>query len=739
MEDRMLRTTRRHLNPMAAALTIVFVLNLYLISHVQAQARDFDNGSDSAASFDTGWPDVHFADSNAPARSLTSDDGFDASESFAGETDSGLGDLDELLNVNIEQLSQTDVVVPGFSEEVSTVAREESTVGRSPAAVYVITGEMIRRSGYRSIPESLRLAPGVQVAKLDSNKWSISIRGFNGRFSNKLLVQIDGRSVYTPLFAGVFWDVQDVLLEDVDRIEVIRGPGASLWGSNAVNGIINVITKNAHETRGLFVEGGGGNQRDFGSARIGGRKGKVSWRTYGKWFDRGAGFSPDGNPNDDWEIGRAGFRTDWKASCCDTVTVQGDYYDGTAGQTQQILSPTAPFSAVSPSEHEVAGGNALFRWSRKINDQSDWSFQAYYDRTERYITEVGFGEDRDTVDLDFQYRFPWRQDHSVIVGAGYRNTRDQIDNSSFQIMFRPDSRSADTFNTYVQDQITLRDDLLFLTIGSKFSWNDYTGFEIQPTARVLYTPSKRRSIWASVSRAVRTPSRAEDDIYLLSDPRTAPVNPTFALVLGNRGIESEQLLAWEMGVRSSPIDELFWDLALFYHQYDDLTSVGSGTPGIDPISGEFVLPLPFINGVEGDGYGFELASTAMMLDNWTLRSGYSYLRVDLDANSEVFDVVQGTQGDPRNQFFFHSSWDIGCNWELDLIGRYVDVLRLADTPSYFELDSRIGWSFNDNVELSLVGRNLLDGSHKEFGSDTATGTQFSEVRRELYGVIALRY
>ena len=669
------------------------------------------------------------------------DMGFNDLSADASQTgeDADLGDLDDLLNTDIEQLGKTDVIVPGFSEEVSTVAREESTVGRSPAAVYVITGEMIRRSGYRSIAECLRLAPGVQVAKLDANKWSISIRGFNGRFSNKLLVQIDGRSVYTPLFAGVFWDVQDVLLEDVDRIEVIRGPGASLWGSNAVNGIINVITKSARETRGVFVEGGAGDERDFGSARIGGRRGKMSWRTYGKWFDRDAGFAADGNENDDWEIGRGGFRTDWNPTCCDTVTFQGDYYNGSAGQTQAIISPVAPFQTIEPSEHDLSGGNVLLRWTRTIDDQTNWTFQTYYDRTERFISGVNFGEDRDTVDLDFQVRFPWCQYHSVIWGIGYRNTYDRIDNSGFQMNFLPSSLSLDIFNTYIQDQITLYDDLLYLTLGSKFSWNDFTGFEIQPTARLLYTPSKRETLWASVSRAVRTPSRAEDGIRLIDNPSTTPVNPSFPIFLGNQGVVAEELLAWELGMRSAPMDELFWDIALFYHQYDNLVSISSGTPGVDPITGEFVLPGIFGNGVEGSGYGFELAATAQMLENWSLRSGYSFLRIDLDQGPDVLDAIQGAEGDPRNQFFCHSSWDIGCNWEFDLIGRYVDVLRNEDVDSYFELDARIGWNLGKGLEASLVGRNLLDSSHPEFGRDRETGTRATEVQRELYGVITWRY
>ena len=642
-------------------------------------------------------------------------------------------DILSLAEESLESLAVKDVVVPQMDSVVSTVSRTESTVGRSAAAVYVLTNEMIRRSGARSVPDALRLVPGVQVARINANTYAISIRGFNQQFANKLLVQIDGRTVYTPLFAGVFWGVQDVLLEDVERIEIIRGPGATVWGANAVNGVINVITKRANDTQGLFVEGGGGNERGFASARIGGQSGNFSWRTYGKWFDRDAGLSLMGNASDDWQMGRFGFRTDWQPNCCDTITFQGDYYDGDAGQFQVIPTPVFPFVQAGPENQRLSGGNALVRWSRQIDDDSDWSLQFYYDRTERTFEGTGFRENLDTVDVDFQHRFGWRDYHSTIWGFGYRNTQDKILNT-FHQRFLPTDRADDRFSFFVQDKMTLLDDLLYFTVGSKFFWNDYTGSEIQPTARLLYTPSERRSIWASVSRAVRVPSRAEDDVHLLTPPTNVPVFPTFSAVQGNRDIESEQLLSWEMGMREASTDDFYWDLAIFYNQYKDLTTIMPGIPGLDPISGVFASPQNLVNGQEAETYGFELASTWQVNRCWTMRGAYSFLRIDLSTGRT------NAEGDsPRNQLFIHSSWDLGCDWEFDLIGRYVDTLSTDPIPSYFEMDTRLAWRPADGFEFAVVGRNLLDRAHPEFANNAFTGLFATQMQREVYGMVTLRY
>ena len=649
-------------------------------------------------------------------------------------------DFDKLLDAPIQRLAQTDVVVPVFNEQVTTVARQESTVGRSPAAVYVLTSDMIRRSGARTLPDALRLVPGANVAQLNSSSWAISIRGFQNQFANKMLVQIDGRTVYTPLFGGVFWDVQDVLLEDVERIEVIRGPGATVWGANAVNGIINVITKSAKETQGIFIEAGGGNQRGFSSTRYGSRSKNLAWRVYGKWFERDAGLAMLSSPaSDDWRSVRGGFRMDWTPNDRDTVTFQGDVYDGTAGRFRVGATPVPPtFVSRRSGDQRISGGNTLVRWTRKLGEKSDFSLQFYYDRTERAFRVLGNREHRDTIDLDFQHRLPFGDRHQMIWGAGYRNNSDRF-RRGFQLQFIPDERKTNVYSAFVQDQMTLVSDRLFLTVGSKFSHNDFTGAEIQPTARLLYTPSQRQSLWASVSRAVRIPTRSDDDMRLLQLPiNIGPMFPVFPLILGNRGFDSEELLAWEAGMRSAPTDDFFWDVAAFFNQYRKLRTGTAGLPTIDPMTGLLVIRQVIQNGASADTYGFELSGTWKVTRKWTLRGAYSYLRMDVDAGPGSFPAPATTESEsPRNQFFLQSSWDLGSDWQFDLIGRYVDVV--TQTPSYFELDARLAWRPTEDFEFALVGRNLLDRAHVERGGVTQLGVFPSEVRRELFGSVTWRY
>lgn len=655
---------------------------------------------------------------NQPSKDATLDDR-DSSE------------LDDLLALDIDQLGNTEVVVQGFSEQVTTVARTESTVGQSPAAVFVITNEMIHRSGVRTIPDALRMAPGVQVAQIDANKTAVSIRGFNGRFANKLLVQIDGRTVYTPLFGGVFWDVQDVLLEDIDRIEVIRGPGATVWGANAVNGVINIITKSAKETPGFFAEAGAGNERDFASVRMGGQSGDVAWRAYSKLFDRGEGFLPTGDASDDWRSSRFGFRTDWQQSNCDTMTVQGDYYQTTAGQNRILPTPVTPYFSTGPDDELAAGGNVLCRWTHEIDTDSDWALQCYYDRTERTLRSVDFREDRDTLDIDFQHRFAWAERHSTTWGGGYRNTRDRIRNS-FHLGFTPNERSDDLFSIFAQDDVTIREDLLHFIVGSKFQWNDYTGSEIQPTARLLYTPTERRTLWASFSRAVRVPSRASDDITLVSAPMSFPVNPTYPTLFGNRRLNAEELLAWEAGIRGAPTNDYFWDATVFYNQYENLHDTSTfGALFAGPAPASLTLPINFTNNERADSYGFELANSLQLKPNWNLRGTYSFLRVNM--------FLGDGQDAPQHQWFGQSSWTFRDHWDADLMVRYADDLSALGVPSYLDSDARLGWQPTAACELALVGRNLLDAAHAEFGNDTFAGVLATEVRRSLYGSVTLRY
>lgn len=626
-------------------------------------------------------------------------------------------DLDEFLNLDIEQLRRTSVA-PALETVVTTVSRQESTVGRSPAAVYVITSEMIRRSGATSIPEVLRMAPGVEVARIDSNKWAITVRGFNNRFSNKLLVQIDGRSVYDPTFAGVLWDEPDLLLEDIERIEVIRGPGATIWGANAVNGVINVITRRAEDTVGVYARAGGGSEElGFTSARIGGcaADGAVHWRLWGKWSERDRGLRAGEQSFDDWNQGRGGFRLDWTPGCCDTITFQGDYYEGISNAGRVIASPMPDRQRV-----DLRGGYVMGRWTRELSDESDLSLQAYIDHKERPgENEVDWG--LDTYDVDFQHRLRCGYRHQLIWGLGYRHISDRLVPLPGSLAwFVPAKRKTDLLSGFVQDEVTLVDDHLFFTIGTKLEENDYTGFEIQPSARLLWSPDATRAAWGAFSRAVRTPSRAEDDI------RVALGGPVF--IIGSRDIVSAEVLAYEIGYREQPIEQFSWDVALFYNVYDNLLTSTLAFPN-----------LVFSNDMTGETYGVELFGNLDVTSCWRLSASYTFLRMHLHpgpTSSMTGELAEGSS--PRNQASIRSSWDLGRDWQLDVAARYVDSLPGQFTPSYITMDLRAGWQPTERLELAVVGQNLLDAAHKEFNT-TEDLLQFTEAQRGVYGSLTWRY
>ncbi len=677
--------------------------------------------------------------------------GDSSSEKASSESTSGdAGSLDKLLEMadqDVTQLSQVKVAgltgSPSLDIPVSTVSRQESTVGQSPAAVFVITNEMIRRSGAKEIPEVLRMVPGLSVEKIDSSKWSVTVRGFGGRFASKLLVRIDGRDVYTPLFGGTFWDVQDVLLEDVEQIEVIRGPGATVWGANAVNGVINIITKSAADTKGAYVETGGGTYyRNFTSARVGGQMGKdAAYRVYGKWFDYGRGELPTGDANDSWRQARGGVRLDWNVGSDDVITFQGDYYDGINGETNLSAQLTPPYYNLSARQVQVSGGNALINWRRKLGDQSDWALKVYYDHTTRNWWNA-YQEDRGTFDVDFQHRFPVGMAHDLIWGCEYRNTRDTIKNDPPIIELNPSRRSDHLYSCFVQDQIALREDLLYLTVGSKFEHNDYTGFEYQPSIRLLWTPDDKYSCWSSISRAVKTPARAEADVNTLlpaigTVPGSDPPVPIFPYIEPNPNPLSEELIAYEAGVRGQSSEAFAWDLAIFFNDYQ---KVSVPVPGqLSPSPWGQIIPTVERSALAGHTYGFELASTYKLTERWRLQAAYTFLVMALRpiAGTILDESMEGVS--PRNLFYLQSSWDLGRNWELDWIWRYSDSIRQFEVPGYIVADIRLAWRARRNLELAVVGRNLFNGSFYQFGSDTFLGSQATQVRPEAYGQLVWRY
>lgn len=626
---------------------------------------------------------------------------------------------DDLLDLDLEQLSNTSVsvAVESFDETVTSVTRQESTVGMSPAAVFVITNDMIRRSGVRSIPEALRLAPGVNVAKISSTKWAISVRGFNDQYSNKLLVQIDGRTVYTPLFAGVYWDVQDLLLEDIDRIEVVRGPGATVWGSNAVNGVINILTKSAGETTGAYaIAGGGDYQQGFAGARLGGSAagGELTWRLWGKWSERDHGYRPDFAIDDSWSQGRGGFRTDWTPTCDDTFTFQGDYYD-------TVYSEPLPLGgSVVTGPGAATGGNLLARWTHETSDTSGWATQFYWDRTQRY-DQFGY-RSVNTLDVDFQHNFSWGSHQSTVWGLGYRRIEDNIVSAAGgATTYQPPADQFDLPSAFVQNQTELAEDKLFLTLGVKIEDHYFAGVQAQPSARVLVAIDERRALWGSVSRAVRTPNRSENALTFTFPP---------LVLTGNRDLDAEAMMAYEIGYRAQPTEYLSWDIATFYNVYDGTLNATFTT---------FPTAASYANNGDAQGYGVELTGKLQVAPNWQVSGNYSLLRMDVD--TPITAITAGAiteQSSPRNQALIWSAWDLGECWELDAIGRYVDSLPGLGVDSYFVMDLRVGWRPTDSLECSITAQNLLDHTHTEYSSFFATSVP-SEVRRSVYGSVQWRW
>ncbi len=607
-------------------------------------------------------------------------------ESHLSHAASTKGDLAEM---SLEEL---------MNIEVTSVSKKAERLSDAAAAVFVITREDIRRSGATSIPEILRIAPNLQVARVDSSQYAITARGFNSTTANKLLVLIDGRTVYTPLFSGVFWDVQDTLIEDIDRIEVISGPGGTLWGSNAVNGVINIITRHSKDTTGGLATVGGGTDEMGAGARYGAKLGEhATARIYGKGFSRDNTVNGRGmSAQDSWKKGQLGFRSDWERGR-DGLTVQGDAYTGSIDQVGDDKS--------------ISGANMLTRWNRSLQDGSAIQVQAYYDRTRRVYPRT-FSETLDTYDIDAQHRFSLGQSHDLVWGGGYRLMHDSVINST-GLAFLPDRKNLRLVNGFVQDTIALHERLR-LTLGMKLENNSYTGLEVQPSARLAWKFRDDSLLWTAVSRVVRTPSRLDRELF-------SPNTPPF-LIAGGPNFKSEKLIAYELGYRAQPTSRATVSVSTFYNVYDDLRSV-QPAPGGD-------VPFPTGNKRKGNPYGPEPWAIFAMLDWWRLSAGYNYLKEKLGFKPESGDrATQGAGNDPAHQFSARSAMSLPHNLEFDAALRVISTLPSPNVPSYVALDLRLGWFVRKNLELSLLGYNLLDHDHPEFG----TSTTRSELPRGFYG------
>jgi iron complex outermembrane receptor protein len=602
---------------------------------------------------------------------------------------------DALKNLSIDEL---------MNLEVTSVSKRPEKLSETASGIQVITAEDIRRAGATSVPEALRLATNLEVARVDSRQWAITARGFNNTLANKMLVLIDGRTVYTPLYAGVYWDVQDTLLEDIDRIEVISGPGATQWGANAVNGVINITTKNAGDTQGAMLLGAGGTElRSLGGLRYGGEiSPAMHYRVYGKYASRDDSVLSNGQAAaDDWHLAQGGFRLDWEGGSADLLTVQGDVYGGAIEQ------------ATTTADTEVEGRNLVARWSRRAAS-SDLQLQVYYDGTHRSIPN-SITQDLDTYDVDFQHHFRFGEAHDVVWGLSYRLAEDDIAHPA-TLAFLPEKVAQHWYGGFAQDEIALRPDELYLTVGAKLEHNDYTNWEVQPSVRLAWRPDDKQTVWSAVSRAVRTPSRIDRDFY-------APATPPFTLLQGGPDFVSEKLLSYELGYRVQPHPQVALALATFYNDYDDLRSV-------EPVNPPAPFPIALANGLKGKSYGAELTADYRVNERWRLQAGYTELRSHSEPKPGSLDRTSSRSValDPKHQALLRSSLDLAGNVQCDLALRFVGPIAAQSVPDYTELDLRLGWHPTTALDLSLVGQNLLHDRHAEFG---AAATR-REIERSVY-------
>ncbi|HEX3358920.1 MAG TPA: TonB-dependent receptor [Tepidisphaeraceae bacterium] len=626
--------------------------------------------------------------------------------------------------------------------QVTSVNKAPSRIGDAPAAVYVIGQDDIRRSGLNSIPELLRMVPGLDVAQVNANEWAISSRGFNDVYANKLLVLMDGRAVYTPLFSGVLWSQQDYMLGDLDRIEVIRGPGATLWGANAVNGVINITSKTAKDTQGVLLDGRYGTDQQDGGIRYGGKiDADTYYRVYAKYGTNHEYTFPDDGPDahDGWDSMRTGFRIDRYSSADDMLTLQGDAFSNRLGQTYRRSILTPPSIVPIDTTYDESGGNLLGRWTHKASDGSEFMLQSYVDRYYRGYPVDPVGQD--TFDIEFQHIFTPVKNNQITWGGGYRLVSDSADDSQ-EIQLDPNHRVAQQVNLFAQDNITLIQDRLHLFLGSKFEENSYSDFEVEPGARILWSPSEQHSVWASISHAVRTPARSDEDATDVFSATPTQTLPAFLTATGNVGLTSEKLTAYEVGYRFEPTKRFSVDVAAFANRYDDLIAYTQGdAPGFvaTPIP-HLEIPLRTHNALFGETYGAEISSTMVITDSWRLTASYSLLQTSIHHHGD--DVINQEPlfegSSPRNQFQVRSYYDITKNLELNAAAYYVDNVATADVPDYWRFDANVTWHAPKGMDLAVGVQNAFDNRHPEWGGTGGINLS-TEVPRSFYAQATWRF
>jgi iron complex outermembrane recepter protein len=655
-------------------------------------------------------------------------------------------------------LGKTAAVAPaksGLSDELRWLKAEKiivTSVSKHPedaftagAAVSVITSEELRRSGVRTLANALRLAPGMQVANVNSNVWSISARGFNDQFSTKLLVLIDGRAVYSPAIMGIYWHAQDSLFEDVERIEIVRGPGGTLWGSNAVTGVVNVITKPAQNSQGTYLTGGlGTEQRRLAGVRHGDKLGQHgTYRVYVKFDEyddsRSSGLAPPlaprpalGAAHDSWNHLMTGMRADWVLPN-DTVALHADYFR--ANVTSQLFVPNqAAFAnAVRNEVFPLDGFNLVSKWTHLLPNDTEWQLQGYYDYLQR-PSDI-FNYRYHSVDVDFQHRLRLRDRHEITYGANYRFYADHQKRTNPDLYYIKPKLFMQMFSAFVQDDVSLIPDLLQFVFGTKAEHNYFSGWELQPSIRLVATPSPYHTLWAAVSRAVRTPSRTDRHVRINT---LTPALGIFPRGFGNPDFESEKLLAYEFGYRVKPLERLTLDFTSYYFRYADLFAPVAAPERISFPFGPpapAVVPIDTIGNGKANSYGLEFAQEFRAFEWWRLRSAYTFFAITDLANQH-----NRPNATPKHAFLLRSSMDLPRNVELDLWSRWTDKVPSRRLEQFWDLDVRLAWRPTARWECAVVGQNLLHRQRRQFAPpDLTLATVVTEIQRGVYAQVTFRH
>ena len=636
-----------------------------------------------------------------------------------------IDDAANLANLSLEDL---------LNMEITTLSRKAEDFADAPAAIFVISQNDIARSGARTIPDILRMVPGMQVAQIDNSKWAVTARGANGLSANKLLVLMDGRSVYTPMTAGVVWESQDTNISDIERIEVIRGPGATMWGSNAVNGVVNIITKHSADTQGGSVNVIT-NDRAGSEAllRFGGQSENASYRFFAKAMDLPGNTDPSGiEAGDFWESVRIGTRVDWQTRNGHDMSFMGEIYDSDVGRTgvDQLLVP--PYRLIANNHEDSSGGFGQLRWGHEYSDDAGVQVLAQFVREE--LGDEFFFETRNTFEVDLQHHFSIGEKHNLIWGASWRHSNDDVD-GSFQSRLMPTSRTQRIVSAFIQDEFQVSEKLRVI-LGSKFENNTYSNrdVEIEPSIRFSYRTSDQSSVWGAISRSVRMPSRIELDSVVIGavvPPGFPPLNlplPTAIGFFGNPEFKSEKVNSYELGYRFAG-ENLIFDASLFFNDSTDIRGIQLGAPmcapdgdvlAVNPLciltAEHIVLPFIFQNDNTGESHGIELWASTEVSDWWYLQGAYTYF-------DSIVTISPGlTQGNfsedsPQHQVSLRSSMDLPSDISLDLWVRYFDALELKQIDAYTAMDIRLSWQPSESIELAVAGRNLIAGQHLEFTSE----------------------